>query len=204
MMRHLLVVAVLAAGCRKPKPLPPEPPPPPTVADPESAGGRAFVRLMELEGPWTIAGSDVAASFEKVGRGTAVAQHSGFYAVWFPDGPNLAAALFPDDGYNATLHSTKFEEVAGGGLRVELVADHFGNLPASGAIAKSCTLTVGPGGQQVTQRWVFRGADGDKPMEIVLDRKGGATPPPPPAPVDAGVPDAPPIDPSKAIFPLSR
>jgi hypothetical protein len=202
----LAALVVLAlAGCRKPKPVPPEPPAPPSVADPESAGGRAFMRLTELEGTWTIAGSEVPASFEKVGRATAVAQRSGFYAVWYPDGPHLAATLFPDDGYHATLRSTKIEEQPGGGLKIELVADHIGNIPPGVPVARSVTVTLVPGGQQLTQRWVFRTEADDKPLELVFDRKGGPpTATAPTAPTDGGVPDAPlppPIDPTKVIFP---
>jgi len=193
----LALLAALSTSCKKPKPLPPEPPPPPSVADPESAGGRAFVRLTELEGSWAIVGSDVPASFEKVGRGNAVAQHSGFYAVWYPDGSRLSATLFPDDGYHATMRSTKIEEMPGGALVIEMVADQVGNLPPEAPLPRSVTLTLVPGGQQVTQRWVFRAADGDKPVELVLDRKAAAQAPP----ADAAAPDMPAIDPTKVIFP---
>jgi hypothetical protein len=172
--RSLVLASILglSGACHKPCP-PPPPKAPPTVLDAGAPAARVFPRLKALSGPW-LAG-ETSIIFEVLGKGTAVAQRSGFFVVWYVDGEALAGSLFPDDGYHAKLRSTRISDTEE--LVIEMATVETGNVAPDAPLARSMTMTISPKDDRITQRWVFgTGPDSNTPFELVMTRAPAAAP----------------------------
>ncbi len=166
----------LAAGCRKPPPLPPPAKPEPTIRDTGSVGSRAFLRMKELTGNW-LAG-ELPVTFEVIERGNAILQRGGLFAVWHADGNTLAAWVIAHTGYHVRMRSTAITEGPSGELVVELGMIDSGNVVPDEPIARALTMTIAPKNDGVTQRWSFGESLDVPPNELVMTRTDTGAPPP--------------------------
>jgi hypothetical protein len=178
----------LLAGCRHPPPPPPPAAPPPTIRDEGGIGARALGRMKDLTGNWNA--GELPISFESIEFGRVVAQRGGFYIVWHADGNSLAASVFAPEGYHVRMRSTKVTDTPDGALTVQLETLDAGNITPDEPIARSLAMTIAPGNDRVTQRWMF-GKDLDTPpREIVMTRADAGAPaaPKPPTPTSPAPP----------------
>lgn len=130
----------------------------------------AFEAMKGLAGTWTIGeeGREFPATFTVVAKGKALAQDSGFFGVWSVDGEGILLSLFVDDGYHARMRSRRVV-AAGGTTTIDLELVDAGGYQPSMPLARHLTFTIGPDG--LAQRWIFQGAQGDTPLDLVFRRQ---------------------------------